>query len=119
MCAEVLFGKGWNLDHEIFMDFRSWKAPREVAWAGPQTLTVLSMAKGKGRERDISLGQPVVAAASSCSRALGAPVFLASSREKGCGLLSLLCPLLPCAQGFGGAQKNGFLCAHKMEFYLK
>lgn len=56
VCAEVQFGKGWNLDHEIFMDFRSWKAPREVTWAGPQTLTVLSMAKGKGRERDISPG---------------------------------------------------------------
>lgn len=45
VCSEVLFRVGWNLDNEIFMDVKSWKAPREVAWAGPRPPTVLSVAK--------------------------------------------------------------------------
>jgi len=90
VCSEVLSGVGWNLDPEICMDFKSWKAPREVAGARPWPLTVLFVAKGERRERDVSLGQPLGGALRRGSflllrGALGAPVFPASSRRGAAG----------------------------------
>lgn len=38
MCCEVLFCVGWNLGREILLEFKSKKAPGEVAW--PRVLQV-------------------------------------------------------------------------------
>lgn len=80
VCSEVPFGVGWNLDNEIFMDFKSWKAPREVAWAGPWPLQS-SLRPSERTGRDISLGQPLCRALHEGSFLLlwGSPCSLVSS----------------------------------------
>lgn len=52
MCPEVPFCMGWKLDNEVFMEFKSRKSPSKVTWARPWPLTVLSVAKRKGRGRE-------------------------------------------------------------------